>query len=264
VALTRRQNQTIARPRLVVAPAVRAAIIQLLTVAPTLAVLWIAAHWQHPLPLYGAALLQGAFATVLTAFAGLARWWRPIQLLFPIALLGAHALRLPPPLLLFVFLFMLVLFWSTFRTQVPFYPSGRAVSGALAGLLPPGQAVRLVDIGSGIGGLVLDLAQRRPAAELSGIETAPLPWLLSVLRARLTRTAARFVRGDYERLDFADYDLVFAYLSPAAMGALWRKACAEMRPATMLVSYEFNIPGATPDQIVPTASNRPPLYVWHF
>ena len=56
----------------------------------------------------------------------------------------------------------------------------------------------------------------------------------------------------------------FAYLSPAAMSALWRKASCEMRPGTKLLSYEFLIAEKAPDiSIVPTGRGAP-LYVWHF
>jgi len=253
-----------AAPRLWRAPAVQAAAIQALTVAPTLATAYVFARWQHPLSVYGAALLQGVLAMLVTWIWGLAPWWRAIQVAFPIALLGAGSLHLPRPALLGVFLFMLLVFWSTFRTQVPFYPSGPAVREAVAGLLPSDRPVRLIDIGSGLGGLVLGLARRFPGSRLTGIELAPLPWLISVLRARLTASAAQFMRGDYERLDFAAYDVVFAYLSPAAMAALWRKAAGEMRPATMLISYEFPVPGKVPDKTVAPTAAGPELFVWYF
>ena len=246
------------------APALQAALIQGLALLPMLASVSILARLQHPLPLYGAALLQGAFAAIITYFWGLASWWRLIQLVFPVALLGANAMHLPPAAFFGVFLFMLLLFWSTFRTQVPYYPSGQRVWQAVSDLLPPDRPVRLIDIGSGLGGLVLDLSRRRPNSALTGIELAPLPWLLSVLRARMTGSAARFVRGDYERLNFAEFDVVFAYLSPAAMAALWRKAKREMWPGTMLVSYEFDIPGRDPDKAIVVTPSGPALYVWYF
>jgi SAM-dependent methyltransferase len=161
-------------------------------------------------------------------------------------------------------LFLLGLYWSTFRTQVPYYPSNRRVWEQVLGLLPTDRPLRLIDIGSGLGGLTMYLARRRPDCDCVGIELAPLPWLASRLRAGLSRSAARFVRGDYEDLDFSTFDLVFAYLSPAAMDALWRKASAELRPGAMLLSYEFEIDARVPDKTILTTSGATPLYVWYF
>jgi SAM-dependent methyltransferase len=171
---------------------------------------------------------------------------------------------LPSSLFLAGFVALLLVYWSTFRTQVPYYPSGKRAWDAVAGLLPAGRPVYVVDIGSGLGGLVLDLARRRPESTFAGIELAPLPWLVSWLRARLAGNNVRFVRGDYEQLDLGDYDVVFAYLSPAAMGALWRKAGAEMRPGALLLSYEFGISAKPPDLTIVPTGRGPSLYGWHF
>jgi SAM-dependent methyltransferase len=211
-----------------------------------------------------AAILQGVFAAVLTWRWRLAPWWIAICLLFPLALYGANDLDLPPWLFLGVFLFMLVLYWSTFRTQVPYYPSGKMAWKAVAEQLPQGRPLAFIDIGSGLGGLVLDLAGRRPDASATGIELAPLPWLASWLRARLSNSRARFIRGDYESLDFSNFDVVFAYLSPAAMRALWQKARREMRPGSMLMSYEFAIPDAPPSVSLYLQDTGRTLYIWHF
>ncbi|MBW8899209.1 MAG: class I SAM-dependent methyltransferase, partial [Massilia sp.] len=59
-------------------------------------------------------------------------------------------------------------------------------------------------------------------------------------------------------------DAVFAYLSPAAMGALWRKAKSEMRPGSMLLSYEFAIADHPPGLSIVPAPGGPTLYVWFF
>ena len=250
------------------APAIRALLLQILAFPLMLATVWLLARTGMPLSLFGVTLIQGAWAALLSWRAGLASWWRAIQFLFPPALLlarqGADALALPPAAFLAVFLFLLLLYWSTFRTQVPYYPSGRRVWETVAAQLPAGRPLRIVDIGSGLGGLVLDLARRRPECDVSGIELAPLPWLASSLRARLARSRARFLRGDYENLNFGNFDVVFAYLSPAAMDALWRKAAAEMRPGSVLVSYEFTIAVREPDLRLVTGDSRKILYIWHF
>jgi SAM-dependent methyltransferase len=246
------------------APAVQALALQAGAVVPSLAAIYLLAWLGVPVSLLGAALIQGAIAAGLSWWRGLAVWWLPIQWLFPVSVLGVQALALPPALFLAIFVFLLALYWSTFRTQVPYYPSGARVWAAVAQLLPPGRPLRVIDIGSGLGGLVLDLARRRPELTVVGIELAPLLWLLSRLRARLSGSSARFVRGDYEQLDFSGYDAVFAYLSPAAMSALWRKASAEMRPGSMLLSYEFIVRERVPDLAVVPTGHGPSLYAWHF
>jgi SAM-dependent methyltransferase len=213
-------------------------------------------------------LVQGAWAALLSWRAGLASWWRAIQFLFPPVLLlarqAADALALPPGAFLAIFLFLLLLYWSTFRTQVPYYPSGRRVWDAVAAQLPADRPLRIIDIGSGLGGLVLDLAARRPDCDVTGIELAPLPWLASRLRALATRSRARFLRGDYESLNFGDFDVVFAYLSPVAMEGLWHKAEAEMQAGSVLISYEFVIAQREPDERLVTTDSKKILYIWHF
>jgi hypothetical protein len=249
--------------RMLRAPASKAALIQVLALLPTVAIVWLLARLGVALSVVTIALLQGAIAALIACKVNLALWWRAIELLFPLALLETHALHLPPVIFLLLFVLLLGVYWSTFRTQVPFYPSSPSVWNAVAQLLPQ-RPVRLIDIGSGLGGLVLALARKRPDSAFFGIELAPLPWLFSCLRARLAGSTARFVRGDYERLDFSAYDVVFAYLSPAAMEALWCKAQKEMRPGTMLLSYEFLIGAKAPDQVIAVTPCGPALYVWHF
>lgn len=250
--------------RILRAPAVQALLCQLAAFPLTLLAVYQLARAGAQPSYLSAALAQGLFAALLAGWRRLARWWLAIQLLFPLAVLGASQFELPPWLFLLVFLFMLVLYWSTFRTQVPYYPSGRAAWEAVAAQLPQGRELAVIDIGSGLGGLVLDLARRRPDLRATGIELAPLPWLASWLRARLTGSRAVFLRGDYESLDFGDYDAVFAYLSPAAMTALWRKARREMRPGSMLMSYEFAIDESAPSLSLWLPDTGRTLYIWHF
>lgn len=216
-----------------------------------------------PLSPLQTSLLHGVLAALLARLRRMAVWWWLILLVFPVAALGVGQLHWPPWVFLAVFLFLLVLFWSTFRSQVPFYPSGQSAWDAVAGLLPQGRPIRFMDIGSGLGGAVLDLSRRRPESAFTGIEIAPLPWLISRARAALADNRCRFVRGDYLLLDFGDYDVVFAYLSPAAMVALWHKARSEMKPGTLLLSYEFHIPGATPDVVVQPPEGGRVLHGWY-
>jgi len=250
--------------RLGTAPAVQALLLQCAAFVPTLAAVWLLARAGFAPSYLTAALLQGVFAAALARWRGLARWWLPIQLLFPLAIFGATTLAIPPWVFLLIFIVLLAVFWSTFRTQVPYWASGRRVWTAVAGLLPQDRPVRVIDIGSGLGGFVLDLARRRPDSRITGVELAPLPWLGSWLRAKATASRARFIRGDYERFDFAEFDVVFCYLSPAAMSALYAKCLAEMKTGARLMSYEFIMTERPPDLVIPVTQNGVSLYVWDF
>lgn len=245
-------------------PAVRALLAQGVALLPTAALAVALESFGHGLTLLEACALQGAVAMLITWKLGLASWWRIIELLFPVALLAALGLQLPPALFLAVFVVLLGWYWSTFRTQVPYYPSSPSVWHAVEQLLPRRPGLRVIDVGSGLGGFTLHLARVRPDADCTGIELAPLPYLYSRWRARFTGSRARFIRGDYEKLHFGEYDLVFAYLSPAVMSGLFDKARREMRVGSLLVSYEFNIPGFKPDKTIFTTEGAPPLFVWVF
>jgi hypothetical protein len=258
------QGASLALVRFWRTPALQALLLQLLAFPPMLAAVFLLARAGMAPGSEGAALLQGGFACVLARWRRMPLWWLAIELAFPLTVVQALALHIDPRVFLGAFVALLLLFWSTFRTQVPYYPSGPRVWNEVARLLPQDRPVCAIDIGSGFGGLVLELARRRPDSTFFGIELAPLPWLASRLRARLSGSAARFVRGDYRHLDFANYDAVFAYLSPAAMTALWHKAEREMRPGAILLSYEFLISEKAPDLSIVPRGRGPTLYVWHF
>ena len=241
-------------------PSVQALLIQAAALALAALALLLVRQAGVAVSPFAAVFLQGALAALLSRWRRQAAWWHLIHFLFLPAALAALSLQLPPWLFLAVFLAMLTLYWSTFRTQVPFYASGRAAWDAVAAELPA-RPLRVIDVGSGLGGLVLDLAARRPDCRVEGMEVAPLPWLASRLR-QAAAGRGHFLRGDYQRLDFAGYDVVFAYLSPAAMPQLWAKARAEMRPGTLLLSHEFAVPGSAPQIRRQTRPGGPMLYGW--
>jgi SAM-dependent methyltransferase len=211
------------------------------------------------------ALLCGALAAAFSHFAGLARWWLAIQFLFVPALWLARALDLPPNFFLAAFLVMLAVYWSTYRSQVPLYLSSRKIWSALELLLPmaaPGKSFTFMDLGCGVGGVLTHLARARPDGRYFGVEAAPLPFLLSWLRTRGRRNC-RVQWGSLWDCDLAQYDVVFAYLSPVPMDELWRKARREMRPGTVFISNTFAVAEHPPQQTFTVDDlHQSTLYIW--
>lgn len=210
------------------------------------------------------ALLCGTLATAFSRIAGLARWWLFIQFAFVPTLVLMLALNIPPGFFLAAFLVMLVVYWSTFRTQVPLYLSSDKVWQALETKLPAGRSFTFVDLGSGIGGVLTHLSKTHPLGHYLGIETAPLPFLWSWLRIRFGRHHNCTVHwGSLWDSDLSRYDVVFAYLSPVPMKELWQKAKKEMRPGSLFISNTFAVPDQPPQETLTVDDlHHSTLYLW--
>lgn len=252
-------NQTAEAPA--AAPARRVPLI-----VPALAaqgVAWLACLTvASSLPAWAVPLLQGALAGGLGHALRLPVWWLPLNFLFAPAGFWLGQLAIPPAWYLAGFAGLALFYWSTYRTRVPLFLSSGEACQALAALLPPGAGVRVVDLGCGFGGVVASLARLRPDSTLVGIELAPVPAFVAWLRNRGTPNA-RIMRGDLWREDLGAYDVVYAFLSPAAMPDLWRKAQVQMRPGTLLVSNSFTIPGTSPRATVELRGRGSrALHVW--
>ena len=213
--------------------------------------------------LWQLALAQGAIAAVLSYLWRQPAWWPPLHLGFLPAILLARQLNLPAGVYLMAFLLLVLFFWSTFLTRVPLYLSDRKAWQAVTPLLPDTKSFSFIDLGSGLGDVAFYLEPRFPQGRFFGTEIAPAPWLISRVRAWFRRSRVRFMRRDYATLDLADYDVVFAFLSPAAMPALWQQAQAQMRSGSLFISLSFAVNTRQPDHVMTLAEGaRHTLYAW--
>ena len=213
--------------------------------------------------LWQAVVLQGGIAALFSRLWRQPVWWQVLHALFLPAILLARQANLPAGVYLAAFLLLVVFYWSTFRTRVPLYLSDHKAWQAVASLLPEARAFGFIDLGSGLGGLLFHLESRFPQGRFSGTEIAPAPWLISRLRTWLKHSQVHFMRHDYAVLDLADFDVVFAFLSPAAMPALWQQAQAQMRSGSLFISLSFAVDTRQPDHVVALAEGaRHTLYAW--
>jgi hypothetical protein len=245
-------------------PAARAAGVHVLCVASLYALLagfgtaWLPAA----LPLAALPWVEGAGAALVGVAIGLPRWWLPINALFFPAMHALLTLSVPPLAYLAGLALLLVCNVGAWRSRVPLFLSSRQAAAVVTTLLPRAHGFRLLDLGSGTGSFLCNLAGVRPDGRYTGVEMAPLPLLLARWRAR-RRPALQVTLGDFWRQDLAGYDVVYAYLSPAPMARLWRKARAEMRPGSLFISNSFAVPGVPPQQTIHLGDRmRSTLYVW--
>lgn len=228
-------------------PALRALLTHLLAWPLTLAgVMFSAPHWPGFWHSGLIVVFEGLLAAALGRILWLPGWWLLINLgFFPLAWVAnqweVEAIWYGAGLL-----GLLATSYGALHNRVPLYLSSTRAHAAIAGLLN-GPSPRVVDLGCGLGGLLAYLARQRPDAELTGVDSALLPWLFSRLRLG---SRARIRLGNLWQEDLSHYDLVYAYLSPAPMTRLWDKVRQEMRPGTLFISNSFPIPGVEPDEII--------------
>lgn len=205
---------------------------------------------------------QCGIAATAGALLGLPWWWIPINLGFAPAAAAAAALQVPPVAFLAAFVTLLMVYWTTYRTRVPLYLSGKPACRELSQLLPRDRPFRFLDAGCGIGTTLAWLSPRHLSGCFDGVEIAPLPAAIGWLRARLSGGLFSVRRADLWLLPFSGYDVVYAFLSPVPMNALWRKARAEMKPGSLFVSNTFLPDGPAPDFSIALPGRGRALHAW--
>lgn len=217
----------------------------------------------NTISIFELAVLHALIAATISYLLKMPIWWTFIHLIFMPAIITTLALTLSPLWFCAAFFILILMYGKTYQTQVPLYLSSHEAADALATLLPEHKDLSLIDLGCGCGGLLAHLSKIRPNGNFFGVETAPIPFLLSKLRTLTMKSNCSVQWGDFWKHDLAPYDIVYAYLSPAPMELLWHKACREMHPGSVFISNSFAIPGVEPEKSIKLNDlTGSVLYMW--
>ena len=204
---------------------------------------------NEPLPWPETAIVIGVIALLIARLTRQPWWWRVIHALFAPLAWGVVQLAIDPGWFLLLAILLLLVYRGALSGQVPLYFSNSNTAAALAELTAKRSPLRFLDLGAGVGSVLRPLAMARPDASFSGIENAPATWLAGRLRtAGLANCDWRW--GDIWQARLADYDVVYAFLSPAAMPALWQKVEKEMPPGSLFISNSFAVPDVEASEVI--------------
>jgi hypothetical protein len=195
-------------------------------------------------------LLQAVLAVFLSRSMELSPRWVFMQAALPFLVRAGWSAPVPAWVYLALFLGLALVFGGGLFSRVPLYHASEDAWEKLAGLLPGKPGLRFVDLGCGFGGPVAHLARARPEGFFLGVEASPFPWLVAWLRC-LPRQNAHIRLASLWRTDLAAFDVVYAFLSPVPMPALWAKVRREMRSGSRFISHSFEVPGETPQRVIP-------------
>ena len=245
------------------APAFRQLALQGAAVILVLSLAWPYYGWRaEAMPWRETSLAIGATALLFATVSRQPWWWRVIHALFMPLVWFSHTLAIDPGWYLLAAILLLLVYRGALTGQVPLYLSNKQTVQALADLLAERGDSRFLDLGAGLGSTTVPLADALPDSHFTGYENAPLTWLVGRLLS-VGRPNIRWRWDDLWQAHLGDYDVVYAFLSPAPMPKLWEKVQAEMKPGSLFVSNSFPVPGATPDRIIEVDCTPPrPLYCY--
>ncbi|TCS64244.1 class I SAM-dependent methyltransferase [Varunaivibrio sulfuroxidans] len=201
-----------------------------------------------PIPIL--VLTQGFAAALFSRLFALEWWWSAIQLLLPIFVFGISAFPLPGWIFPLIIVVWVLVFWNSVFGRVPLFLTNATTAKALAQYIAPYRDARVLDAGHGFAGVLLALSKHRPDVHFVGCETAPFPFIVSWVRLHMIfrRPNVELRYRNFWDVNFRDFDVVYAFLSPTPMRALHEKANEEMRPGSILISNSFAVEGVTPDE----------------
>ena len=232
-------------------PVLRALLAQALAFAVLVALVRLGLRF----PAWVWVLVQAVLAVFLSRWLELGSRWIFMQAALPFLVRAFWGAPIPAWIYLALFLALALVFGGGLLTRVPLYHASADAWEKLETLLPEQAGLRFVDLGCGFGGPVAFLAKARPDGVFVGIEASPFTWLVAWLRC-LPRTNAHIRLGSLWRTDLADFDVAYAFLSPVPMPALWAKARRELRPGSRLISHSFEVPGETPQRVIPVTGRE--------
>lgn len=137
---------------------------------------------------------------------------------------------------------LFLVFAPALWTRVPYYPTARSTYNLILAEIPIDRPIRFIDIGCGLGTLLSFLASQKPDSKFEGVELGLMPYLASKIRS-LFHSNMQIHFGDFWYMSLKSHDVVYAFLSPAAMSRLWDKVNAEMKPGSIFITNSFEVPG---------------------
>lgn len=208
-----------------------------------------------PLPWAATTFVIGGVALLLALLTRQRWWWNVIHALFAPVAWWASTLEIAPFWFLVAFSAMLLVYRGAINGQIPLYLSNHATVRALVEMISESAVTRFADLGCGVGSVLCPLARVRPRSRFSGTENAFATWLIAYFRA-LGHANCDIRLGSFWSDDLSQYDIVYAFLSPAPMPDLWAKVEREMRPGSLFVSNSFAVPDVPASRIVDIGDTR--------
>lgn len=134
------------------------------------------------------------------------------------------------------------------RTRVPLVHSSLVHAEQVFKELGFFDSTVFYELGSGTGPIVF-LAERMGAGRVVGFELVSWAHAVAVVRSRWRGSHAEFQRANFLSADWKQATVLYTYLLPELLPAVYEKFMAECPPGAVLVCKDFGVPGKDPSKI---------------
>ena len=153
-------------------------------------------------------------------------------------------------LLLVIFLVIAAVFmvYQNFLTLgfAPWVPSYMGLLRQALTWAKPTAKQTFIDLGCGDGRAVV-VASKDFQLQATGVDINPVLTLIARVRLALLRQPAKIITGDLYEQDLTKTNIVYIYGLPKAIAtSLKQKMETELAPGSLIISYNFSLPGREP------------------
>lgn len=210
---------------------------------------------NRPISWQETTLVIGLVALIAATITKQPWWWKSMHALFAPLAYKVTLLSINPNWYLAAAIAVFLVYRGAISGRIPLYLTNTATSQTIAQITNGYSPLRFADLGAGFGGLASFMSTNRPDALIAGVENAPATWLVGFMRTFFLRNCLWHYQSLWST-NLADYDVVYAFLSPVPMADLWQKARLEMPTGTLFISNSFPVPEVEPTRIVEVGDQR--------
>lgn len=148
-------------------------------------------------------------------------------------------------ILLIAFILWMISHLISYLYGIPFVVSTNSRTRSIIKLLDPKRGEKIVDLGSGDGKLLFEIAKHDSIAY--GYEINPIAYVQSILfTKRYGFSNVKIYRENFLKVNLSKFDAVVIYGFPTLMPRLEQKLKKELKPGTRIVSNYFKFPNLKP------------------
>lgn len=138
------------------------------------------------------------------------------------------------------------------RTGVIPQKTPPAALTALASLMERSARMgAFLDLGSGYGTRVTNLAKRLPSWDISGVEQSPTPWIAAnLMTIGKNYSNYNFYLGDPMAWPLDEYNVIFVHQNEATMKRWESSLARRLQPGTLLITFKNPLPRVKPIDVI--------------